>query len=121
MGKKILYRFENSTKSTTLATDAIMASSWISRLRGLLFTKEIKQGEGLFLSPCNSIHMFGMIYSIDAVFVDKSNTVVGLDRKIRPMMMSTIYFKAESCIELPAGTIDSTRTEIGDQISLHLV
>lgn len=58
--------------------------------------------------------MIGMTYAIDAIFVDKQNTVVGLVRNIKPLQISTVFFKAESCLELPVGTIDSTSTEVGD-------
>ncbi len=109
-------RFTNASKEKTLADDVIIADSWLGRLQGLLFRKQIGQGEGLFLTPCNSIHMVGMMYAIDAVFIDRKNTVVGLVRNIKPFQFSSCFFKAESCLELPAGTINSTGTALGDEL-----
>jgi hypothetical protein len=114
-GTKIKYI--NESRSQTLASDVRLADTWLGRLQGLLFRKQIGPGEGLFLAPCNSIHMFGMIYPIDAIFVDRKNVVVGLVRGIKPWRMSSCFFKAESCLELPAGTVNATGTALGDQLT----
>ena len=108
--------FVNATKLTTLAEEGRFAFNFFARLKGLLFTTELKHGDGLFLSPCNSIHMFFMLYAIDAVFVDKANKVVALVKGIKPWCVSAMYFDAHACLELPVGTIDSTNTEVGDLI-----
>jgi len=111
-----VYQFVNTTRSSVLATTARVADTSLTRLRGLLFTKEIQRGEGLFLTPCNSIHMFGMTYAIDAVFVDKNCRVVAALKAIRPWRMSPVYWRAAACLELPPGTINDTGTEPGDQL-----
>ena len=111
-----LYRFLNKTRGTSLAEHAVIAESFFKRAKGLLGTTELPQGNGLFISPCNSIHMFGMKYAIDAVFVDKQLVVVALLHSIPPGKASTLYRKAHSCLELPAGTAQSTQTEVGDQL-----
>jgi hypothetical protein len=98
-----------------------MADSFVTRLRGLLLSPKLKQGEGLIISPCNAIHMFGMLYAIDAVFVDKERTVVGMVKSIWPMALSPVFKKAHSTIELPTGTISATKTEAGDSIDWHEV
>ncbi len=85
-------------------------------MRGLLGTTQIEQGEGLFLMPCNSIHMFGMKYAIDAVFVDRQGKVVGLVHNIKPGQCSSVFWGAKNCLELPPGTIGDTNTETGDQL-----
>ncbi|HEY9733393.1 MAG TPA: DUF192 domain-containing protein [Drouetiella sp.] len=108
--------FKNQTRGTTLATDARVADSFASRLRGLLYSKPIVAGQGLLLKPCNSIHMIGMAYAIDAIFLDDDYKVVGLVNDIQPMQVSKVYRQATACLELPAGTISSTGTELGDQL-----
>jgi uncharacterized membrane protein (UPF0127 family) len=114
--KQRRYRFINATKSTTLAANGRIVGSWFGRLRGLLFTSEIAAGDGLLLKPCSSIHMLGMTYAIDCVFLDGKGKVVGLVRRIPPWHMSALYWRAQACLELPAGTIDDTDTETGDEI-----
>lgn len=88
----------------------------LARMKGLLFTDRLPEGEGLLIQPCNSIHMIGMRYAIDAVFMDKKGVVVGVLENFAPGRVSSIFFGALSCLELPAGTVEKTGTTIGDWI-----
>lgn len=108
--------FKNQTRGTTLATDARVADNFASRLRGLLYSKQIVPGEGLLIKPCSQIHMIGMAYAIDALFLDDDFKVVGIVDDIKPMQVSKAFSKATACLELPSGTISSTGTQIGDQL-----
>jgi uncharacterized protein len=65
--------------------------------------------------------MFGMLYAIDAVFVDKDGTVAGMVQSIWPMTVSPVFKKAHATIELPAGTISATNTKAGDVIEWNEV
>ncbi|HEY9719561.1 MAG TPA: DUF192 domain-containing protein [Trichormus sp.] len=116
MEQRPLYTFVNRTKSATLATKGRLADTWFARMRGLLGTNKIEQGEGLFLMPCNSIHMFWMKYAIDAIFVDRHGKVVAVVSNIKPWQMSAVYWQAKNCLELPPGTICDTGTDVGDQL-----
>jgi len=69
------------------------------------------------LTSCQSIHMFGMKFAIDALFLDKNGAVVGILEDFAPGKMSKIFGKAKSCLELPAGTVKKTGTTLGDAIS----
>lgn len=93
-----------------------MARSFFSRFKGLLGTATLEPGEGLYLDPCSSIHMFGMKYAIDALFIDKNGLVVGLVHSIKPGALSKVYGKARGCLELPAGTLNAGGTALGDRI-----
>lgn len=97
-----------------------MARSFFTRLKGLLGTDSLPEGQGLWLEPCASIHMFGMKYAIDAVFVDKKNVVVGLVENIPPGALSKTYKGARSCLELRPGVIVASGTAIGDELDLIL-
>jgi hypothetical protein len=106
----------NVTRGQKLATAAKTAKSLFSRLRGLLFRGPLSEGEGLYLVPCSAIHMVGMSFPIDAIFVDRAGEVVGLVKNIQPWGFSQYYWRARGCLELPAGTIDATNTNIGDAL-----
>jgi uncharacterized membrane protein (UPF0127 family) len=86
-------------------------------MKGLLGRKDFPQGEALVITRCQSIHMFFMNFPIDVVFCDRQNKVVGLCQEIKPFYLSPIFFKASYAIELPAGTIASTKTQLGDQLN----
>jgi len=100
-----------------IASHARIANSFITRLVGLLKTPSLAAGEGLYIAPCTQIHMFGMKYAIDVVFMDKQGQVVGLCQKIEPGQISPLFSRAFSCIEIPPGTISATRTETGDLVT----
>ncbi len=99
-----------------LASEAKIADNFVTRLVGLLRTPELSEGQGLYITACSQIHMFGMKYAIDAVFLDKENRVVGLCDSIKPGQISALYSKAHACLELPSGIIRNTATSVGDQI-----
>jgi uncharacterized membrane protein (UPF0127 family) len=109
----------NETRQQMVASSARTARSLLSRLRGLLFGAPLAHGEGLYLVPCRSIHMIGMTFPIDAIFVDKQGIVVGLVKDIQPWGISDFYWKAFGCLELPAGTIAATGTVLGDRLKFE--
>lgn len=109
----------NKTKGTTLAEKLRIADCFLSRLKGLLFTSSLPAGQGLYITPCQAIHMIGMIYAIDCLFVDKEGIVVGLCKKMPPWALSPMFGRAIGCIELPAGSIEATQTELGDRVEIQ--
>ena len=107
----------NKTKQAILADKVVIANTFLSRLVGLLGRSKLNQGEGLYLTNCQCVHMFGMRFSIDVVFLDQDNKVVGIEHNLLPFRISGFYRKAISCLELPAGTVLSTNTELGDELT----
>lgn len=106
----------NLTRNIVLAEEVKLANNFFTRLRGLLFTDSLANGHGLLIKPCNSIHAIGMTYAIDALFLDKENTVVGILPDFQPWKVSAIFFRAHSCLELPANTINKSGTTLGDRL-----
>ena len=109
-------QFTNLTKDRVLAERASVARSFFRRLKGLLGTETLLDGDALLLAPCNSIHMFGMKYAIDVVFLDKELVVVDVLENIAPGKASRVYRKAYCCLELPAGKVNLTGTAGGDKL-----
>lgn len=85
---------------------------------GLLGRKGLPQGRGLYLTSCNSIHSLFMAFSFDALFVDKGWKVVHSIEAMPPFRLSRIVWKADGVIELPAWTIRTTETRVGDVLEL---
>ena len=105
----------NKSKNSTVASRVTMATSFFKRLKGLLGTDSLDEDAGLFLSPCKSIHMFGMKYAIDAVFLDKELKVAELVERLEPGAVSGHYGDAHSCLELKAGMIEKLKISVGNQ------
>lgn len=108
----------NLSNHTTLAHSLAEARSFLKRLKGLMFTKELPTGHGLHIQPCQSIHTFYMNYSIDVLYVNEQLVVVAMDLEMRPRKFGKLYKQAQSVIELPAGTIQHSRTKIGDKLNI---
>ncbi len=113
-----LLRATNQTRGRLLADRAGIADTSAKRRTGLLKHTGLAPGEGLWIVPCEGVHTFFMKFPIDVVFLNKTREVV----KIRPHMgrrRITLSLRAHSVLELPAGTIEETGTQPGDQLELE--
>jgi uncharacterized protein len=111
-----MVRIINETRSATLAEEATVASSYWSRLRGLMGRAELPPGNALIIDPNNSVHTFWMRFAIDVVFVDRDGVVVGLREAMPPNRPFAGARRARRTIELPAGVIKATGTRPGDRL-----
>lgn len=108
-----MYRLQR--QGLCLSADIRIANTYLSRLRGLLFTRPLPQGAGLLLKDCNSIHMFFMTYAIDLAFLDKNMHVVALHKSIRPWRLASCR-RASHVLELGMGSIDALDLHVGQQL-----
>jgi uncharacterized protein len=109
----------NERTQLPLATHLRVADGMFSRMRGLLGMPEPQPGEGLLLVPCNGVHMFGMGYALDVVFLDRDSRVVRVAENLRPQRMIPWVRRAHQALELPVGTIAASDTRVGDTIVLR--
>ena len=93
-----------------------VAEWWWQRLRGLLGRPPLRAGEGLLLTPCQAIHMAGMKYPLDVVFLDQQSMVVAVYPRISPGGRTRWHASVRSALELPVGTLDATSTQVGDTL-----
>jgi uncharacterized membrane protein (UPF0127 family) len=84
----------------------------------LLGRRRLDPGCGLLIRPCFVIHTFGMLFSIDAVALDKGLRVLKLWPGLAPFRVTSPQRKAHSILELPAGQISHCRIHVGDQLEL---
>ncbi len=111
----------NLTRDKTLATAETWAVTGAARAKGLLDRDALADGEGLVISPCNSVHMFGMRFALDVLFVDRDGVVVRAIEDLRPGQFTRIHLHARRAIELPVGVIAATGTVAGDQLDLGAI
>lgn len=107
-----------NAKGRVLADRADVADTSAKRRTGLLKHTGLAEGEGLWISPCEGVHTFGMKFPIDVVFLNKKKKVL----KIRPNMVRgrlAVSIFAHSVLELPAGTLEATKTVRGDQLEFE--
>jgi uncharacterized protein len=112
----------NLTRRLFLASDVAVADTHWSRLVGLIRRREndFRNGSGLWIRPCRGVHTLGMQFPIDVVYLDREGNVVHLERSLRPWRFAPVRLEAASVLELPAGTLASTGTEIGDRIEVKV-
>jgi len=110
----------NTTRGLNLTEHGRVADNMLTRVIGLLRDDHLKPGDGLWITPCNSIHSFAMRFLFDAVFLDTKLRVVHLISEMKPWRASKMIFSAHSVLELPAGAILTSGTQLGDQLEMKL-
>lgn len=105
----------NLTKNTTLADHAAMAVTPKQKNQGLLKHKRLDPGDGLWIKGTNAVHTFFMKFPIDLVYLTKDKKVVKTRHAVGAWRLS-MAMGAASILELPAGVIQATGTEPGDQL-----
>jgi len=113
-------RVHNATRGRVVADRALFADTIWGRLRGLIGRGRLEPGEGLVLQPCRAVHMYGMTYAIDVAFLDSDGAVVALYRELAPGARTRWHGSARKAVELPAGRLAETATEVGDVIECVL-
>jgi uncharacterized protein len=110
----------NKTRETFVATEAMLADSYLRRLVGLLGkTRRWAQvGRGLWIVPSRGVHTIGMLFPIDVLFLSKDKEVVYLEEHVRPFRVSAVSLKATSVLELPPHTIYRSGTQVGDLLEI---
>ncbi len=89
-----------------------------SRLRGLLGRPPPGEEAGLLLRPCASVHSFFMGYPIDAAFLDRTGSIVGVCASLRPWRISGTFAGALATRELCAGRLERAGVRAGDRLVL---
>lgn len=89
-----------------------------TRMKGLLGTKSLPAGEGLWIRPCNQVHMYLMGYAIDVVFLDEQLRVVEAIEALPVNTISPKVKEAHSVLELPVGTIAACGLGRGVQVEI---
>ena len=92
-----------------------IATTPLSRARGLLGRNELPVGEGLLIRPGFSIHTFFMRFPIDAVFLDRSGAVVDVVRRMKPWRAAT-RLRARAVLELAAGEAERVTLRVGERL-----
>lgn len=107
----------NKDKKTVLSKNCKFCKSQISKTVGLMFRRKPKALVFAFDNEkIVSLHMFFVFFPIDIIYLNKNKEVVELKKDFKPFSLYKPRKKAQYIIELPAATIQKTRTSIGDKI-----
>jgi uncharacterized protein len=104
LAKPVTVWRESATQAAAcLLTEARLANNPLSRLMGLLGSSVLEDTQGLWIEPCQSIHMFWMQQPLDAVFIDKQGMILKILESIQPWQISPLVKGARVVLELKAG------------------
>ena len=116
MHNSVRVEIHNSTKDTSLGNQVSTADTGVTRLFGLLGKRKLEAGTGLLIVPSSGVHTFGMLFPIDIIALDRGMRVRGVWERVGAFRLAGLSWKTHSVLELPAGTIRESRTEVGDQL-----
>ncbi len=108
-------QLKNKTKDIMIGDHISLANTFGKRLKGLLGTDLLPFGHGLLITPCSSVHTFGMSYPIDVLFIDKNGKILKIVENMSSGKMS-MALSSRYVLELPAGTAQQTACSIGDEL-----
>ena len=115
-----MVKVNNISRDSELISVGRMANNPWTRLRGLIGVRNLPEGQGIVIEPCHGVHCMFMSIPIDVVYVDKQHKVIALDRAMKPWKIGKIYRNSQYVIEAAVGTIDRSKTQIGDQLELKM-
>lgn len=93
-----------------------VADSARARFRGLLGRDGISGA--IYLTPCRSVHTFGMRFTIDVAFVDADMLVLRVVQ-LRPHRITWPCLKAKGVVEAEAGSFASWELRPGDKLEVR--
>jgi len=108
----------NETRQIRLASRLHLAITFFRRLKGLLGTKCLPEGEALLIRPCSSIHTIGMRYPIDVLFMTTDDRVLKIAASVPPGRTAAAR-GSSYVLELPAGMAVKTETAAGDRLVIQ--
>lgn len=115
-------RVLNQNRETIVCVQCAVADNPFTRIRGLLGKKTLPAGEGLLIVPCSSVHMFGMKFALDVLFLTRENVVADFVENLAPGKLYVArrdFGKAHAALEVATGTVAATATQRGDQIQME--
>ncbi len=111
----------NTTTNTVVANRVAVATTRSARRTGLLSRTGLDEGEALWIVPSRGVHTFGMKFPIDVVALDESGTVIDSVSALKPWRIRLPRRGTAGVLELAAGALNGSRTEIGHRILFETV
>lgn len=104
----------NQTRECFLGLEVVSYASLEERLA----ERELRSGEGLWLTPFHGIPMTGLYAPLDLIYLDKNHTVIETVESHPTFVASSSRPSAASVLVLPAHSIYLSQTQVGDQLVL---
>jgi uncharacterized membrane protein (UPF0127 family) len=106
----------NRTSGQTIVRHVVLATTFLQRLNGLMFSRTLDPDSAWVFPSCNSVHMFFMRYPLGLVFLDKEQRVVTVIPSIAPGRVSPWVRKACTVIEMRPEKVEGIN--VGDVLEI---
>ena len=116
-GQVVEVTLEESGREVVVA-QAEVFRSWWRRARGQLGTSLDSGARCVLLTPCASVHTFGMRYAIDVALVGESGEVLGSWRGLRP---GRLVRARGACHALERLSMPGPWPCVGQQLGIRIV
>ncbi len=105
MGYRFCHVYNQDTHESYFQ-DILIPGSFYSRAKGLLAFSELGDQQGMLFENCKGVHMFGMRFSIDVIFLDSQGNVVKCVRNLAPWRVA-FSARAQTTLEVAEGRINA--------------
>ena len=96
--------------------EILIADTFFTRFAGLMFRNKLPAATGLFLAPCNSVHMCFMRFAIDVIYLDKDFKIIKVVQNLKPWISVSMCRKAWAVVEMTAGEAVRCGCEVGKKL-----
>jgi len=103
-------------RTETYLGNVTVAEDTVSRMKGLLGTKELLPFQGIILKPCKQVHTVAMHYPISVWYVNRRLQIIRIVDKLLPWRVSPYDPFSHLIIEFPQKWADITGTATGDYL-----
>lgn len=111
----------NQTRECFLGLDVKVVDLPPARLGDLMATQPLKSGEGLWMIAFRGIMTVGTPAPLDLIYLDEECRVIDIVESFPTFQVSSFSPKPESVLALPAHSIYTSQTQVGDQLVLCIV
>jgi uncharacterized membrane protein (UPF0127 family) len=105
----------NETKNAVLSEDVLILKTLAEKASGLI---DIDEPKAAFFKTRWGVHTFGMGRPLDCLILDDLGRVKRIKENLGPNKAFFWPPLWNRVVELPAGKVAETRTEVGDKISI---
>jgi uncharacterized protein len=116
--KRLLAR--NVNLNSVIADKVGVAATRAARRTGLLNHERLEPGEALWIVPSRGVHTFGMKFAIDVVALDERGVIIDCVPDMKPWRIRLPRRGTAGVLELPAGRVAASGTEIGHRILFEM-
>ena len=109
---------KNLDTGALVADNVAVADTRATRAVGLLARAGLSPGEALWIVPSRGVHTCWMRFTIDVLALNENGVVVDRVAELKPWRIRLPRRGTAGVLELPAGSIVATGTEIGHRIQL---